>query len=271
MLGQKLWAFLGAIPILMAGCGLTETALPTARATAAMGPVQHAIRVVGTRPSVVVSGEAVNIAINAVSGKTMNLTYQLPKHSRVRIVHHGMWRIHVILPQHVNAIDTAYLHIQLPLKSSLHASASGGNLSVQGVYRGVWLYSSGGNVDGSHLTTGTLVVQSQGGGVSASWSTPLASVKIESGGGNIYVAGPWPQGSLFSSGGGNIRITGHPTVRTIAYLNAGGGSISSGVSSLPATDGMSGDITATIDSSMPTRKSGTLVVRAAGGDISIKP
>lgn len=268
---KKLWAFFGAVPLLTTGCGLTETALPTARATAVLGPVQHATRVVGTRPRVVVSSEGVNLAINSIAGNALSLTYQLPKHSRVRIVYHGMWRIRVILPQHVNGIGTAYLHVQLPLKSSLHGSASGGNLSVQGVYRGVWLYSTGGNVNGSHLTTGTLVAQSQGGGVSASWSTPPSSEKIESGGGNISVTGPWSQESLFSSGGGNIRVTGHPTVRTIAHLNAVGGSISSGFSSLPATNGMTGDETVTIASSVPTSKSGTLVVNAAGGNISVKP
>lgn len=270
MLRTRSWMILGAVPMLASGCGLANAAALLGPSKAGLGPVQHATRVVGTDPRIAVSGGSVNVALTSAAGNTLSLTYQLPKHSRVSIVHHGSWLIRVILPQHIDNAANAYLHVRVPTTASLSGSTAGGDLSAHGVYRRVWLDANGGDLDGTHLTTGSLVAETQGGDLSVSWSKPPAAVTLESAGGDIYVTGPWSPASLISSAGGDIHVTGHPTVRTVVHLTAVGGDISSGFSSLASALGVSGQINAIIGPSS-TVTLGKLVVHAAGGDISVDP
>ncbi|NMP22857.1 DUF4097 family beta strand repeat-containing protein [Sulfobacillus harzensis] len=265
---QKPWMILGAVPIFMAGCG--QATIPIGPATVAVGAVRHITRVVGSDPHITVSGGGVNVAVTSAVGKTLSLTYQLPKRGRVTIVHRRSWIIQVHLPPHINTSGKAYLHLRVPTTASLNGATAGGNLSAEGMYRRVSLESTGGNLDGTHLITRSLIAQSQGGTISVSWSKPPADVKLESQGGNIVMTGPWSPSSFISSTGGDIHVTGNPTVRTVVRLTAAGGNLSSGFSPLASANSVSGPITAAIGPQSTVTR-GVLVVHAAGGDIFLNP
>lgn len=265
---KNTWIFLGAVPILTSGCGIANAAATNGAATVALGPVQHATRVVGTDPRIAVSGGAVDVAITSAPGKTLSVRYHLPRHGHVRIVHHGTWIIRVTIPQNIHRFSNAYLAVRVPTSTSLHAAASTGNVHAQGTYRRVWIASDVGSVSSTQLTTRSLVAESHAADVSVSWSKAPVAVKLQSNTGNITVTGPWAAACVISSDSGNVRVTGHPTVRTAVQLTSGVGNISSQFSAIASSHSLNTHIRATIGP-VSTPTSGTLVVHTATGNIAI--